>query len=100
MGEMSMSIFELEEITARSLFNKIYGFRRYQREGWEQTRLQCFYTISPHLPEQYKSLTITEFMPFHWDDEQLETSFERIKKDAAEARKKSQAVWAKIDGEK
>lgn len=35
------------------------------RDGWERTRLQCFYSVAPYSKEG----NIKKFMPFAWDKE-------------------------------
>lgn len=92
-----MTIFELDEITAKQLFNKIYGFRKREQGEWERTRLQCYYTVLPHLDEAHKNIQVSQFMPLPWDGE-ISDNWETIKADAADSRKRLDSLWAKIDG--
>lgn len=100
LGEMGMSFTELEQISPRSLFNKLYGFQKAHRNSWERTRLQCYFAFSPidpADPEQKRLLPITDFMPFDWDDVEQVDRFEQIKKQAEAFRAKAKEGWAKLD---
>lgn len=95
---MAMAYDELYKITPRSLFNKLYGFRHHQREAWERTRLQCYYTVLPYLPEEYRNKDITDFMPFAWDKEHVDQNIDKIREKSKELAKQRKALWKKIDG--
>ena len=93
-----MTIFELREISPRSLFNKLYGHLRDKREKWEQTRLQCFYSVFPHMSKEDREIyTIDVFMPFDWDEGEIKPAFEKIKEDAEKKRAEAAEAWKKID---
>lgn len=100
LGEMGMSFFELEEISPRSLFNKLYGFRKAHRDKWDRTRLQCYFAFSPidqDDPEKKRLMPITEFMPFEWDDGNTADRFEELKREAEAYRKRAREGWEKLD---
>lgn len=96
---MGMSHFELEKITPRSLFNKLIGHRSRDRQEWERTRLMCFFAFSPINPDDPDNKTlmpVQEFMPLPWDEDG-ESSWEKIKRDAMNQKQKSAELWRKID---
>lgn len=93
-----MSFSELREITPRSLFNKLHGFRRLQRDEWERARLMVFYTLLPNIPEeQRETIRPSDIMPMPWDEETLGKAMEGIKEKAARLKKERDAVFAEID---
>ena len=96
---MGMSIFELQEITVRSLFNKLHGFKVASQEKWEQIRLQCYYAFSPIDPldpEHKRMMPINSFMPFTWENVQVQNSLEELRKLAAEQKAAVAKKW-KVD---
>lgn len=92
LGEMQMTVRELNGITPRSLFNKVYGFRATQQMAWERVRLQTYLLLLPHAGEN-SGLSPQSIMPMPWDGEVLKTQKEQAK----EIRERSKAMWAKID---
>lgn len=92
LGEMGMTEKELWEISPRSLFNKIHGFRAVQQNEWERMRIQTFMLLSPHFDKD-KAPTPQSLLPMPWDTEILKTHKEMAK----EIRERTKAMWAKID---
>jgi hypothetical protein len=95
LGEMQMTITELDAITPRSLFNKLHGFRANQQMPWERMRIQTYLLLQPHI-EKGGSVTPQSLIPMPWDTEILQTQKEQAK----EIRERSKALWAKIDEDK
>ncbi|MEO0573208.1 MAG: hypothetical protein AAF039_15990 [Bacteroidota bacterium] len=95
LGEMGMTEQQLKEITLRSLFNKLEGFRKLERDAWERTRMVMWAAITPHTKKETK-LSPMDVMELPWDTDIKEDQ----KMDAKEAAKKRKALWEKIDAEK
>ncbi len=91
LGEMQMTTVELNAITPRALFNKLYGHRAARQEDWERTRIQTYLLLSPYYKEG-EVPKMTEIMPFPWDAEA-----EKEKTDPMEAAKKRAEQWARVD---
>lgn len=92
---MGMSEGELDQITLRSFFNKLIGFRKVERDGWEQVRAQTFLLLSPNFKEGATILP-QDIMPFSWDVEINGNVIERAK----EAKETRDKIFAQIDAEK
>lgn len=92
LGEMQMTETELHQITPRSLFNKMHGFRANERMAWERMRLQTWWLLRPHVGEG-QDITLQMIVPLAGDDDAIQTQKERAK----EIRERSKALWAKID---
>lgn len=92
LGEMQMTVTDLNDITPRSLFNKMHGFRASQQVSWERMRIQTYLLLQPHI-EKGASVTPQSLIPMPWDTELLQTQKEKAK----EIRERSKALWAKID---
>jgi hypothetical protein len=95
LGEMGMTEKELWEISPRSLFNKLRGFRILERDAWDRVRVQTFYMLIPHCGKSGPPQPL-ELMPMPWDDELVDTR----KIDADEINKKRAELWEKIDADK
>lgn len=95
LGEMGMTPQGLFDITPRSLFNKLYGFRRSEKDQWERTRAQTYILLSPYFKENDTVLPQDVF-PLPWDGEILR----QAKKSAEELAKERAELWAKIDARK
>lgn len=90
-----MTEAELFNISPRSLFNKLIGFRKIERDNWERTRIQTYLMLSPYFDKK-SSVSPQELMPFPWDEELVE----KVKVSAEEAREARQRIWAEIDAGK
>lgn len=92
LGEMQMTEAELHQITPRSLFNKLHGFRANEMMAWERMRIQTWWLLRPHDSEN--SLPAPQqLFPLPGDVDVIQTQKERAK----EVRERSKALWAKID---
>lgn len=92
LGEMQMTESELDQITPRSLLNKLYGFRANERMAWERMRVQTWWLLRPHISEG-QDVTLQMIVPLPTDEEAIKTQKEQAK----EIRERSKALWAKID---
>lgn len=92
LGEMGMSAEQLNDISLRSLFNKINGYRQREEMEWERTRLQTFLFLTPYM-DQKKPIAIQELWPMPWDGEIVEKAKDRAK----EVRDAAAEGWAKVD---
>lgn len=92
---MQMSETELDQISLRSFFNKITGFRKLERDAWERTRTQTFLLLSPHF-EKNATVLPQELMPFPWDKEITKQVVDK----AAEAKESRDRIFAEIDAQK
>ena len=97
---MGMSFKELQEITPRSLFNKLHGYKSAHRNTWEQVRLQCYYSVAPYFGKEDKHQTPAAFMPFAWDGDKEVDSLEELRQLALAQREKAAKKWKDIDKEK
>lgn len=79
----------------RSLFNKLTGFRKIERDEWERTRAQTFLLLSVHF-EKNATVLPQDIMPFPWD---IEITKDLVDK-AAEAKIKRDKIFAEIDAQK
>lgn len=89
---MSMSVDELKEISLRSLFNKVTGFREKERAEWERVRIQTYLTLSPYMDDK-NPMPVQSIWPMPWDGHVEAGQKDRAK----EARDKAAEGWAKID---
>lgn len=90
-----MTVQQLDQITPRSLFNKLQGFRAGQQMDWERTRIQTYLMLTPHMKEG-TGITPQSLMPMPWDD-----AIEELQRTTAkEIREKSKALWDRIDEDK
>lgn len=96
MGEMMMTVTELNDILPCTLFNKIRGYNAKMRQEWERTRMATYIGLSPYMPKE-KAPTLYEVFPLPWDGDVREEMMQKVKVDAEEARKKRQDTWAKVD---
>lgn len=92
LGEMGMTEQELWEITPRSLFNKLRGFRKLERDAWERMRIQTFHLLAPYLPKD-DTLMPWDIIPLPWD-KGLNTL---AKVDAKKAAEERENLWNKFD---
>ncbi|AGO49135.1 hypothetical protein Phi39:1_gp20 [Cellulophaga phage phi39:1] len=92
LGELGMTETELDEITPRSLINKLNGFRKADRDKWERVRVQTFLLLSVNFKEG-ATVTPQEVMPFPWDKELVVSAKEKAK----EAREAAKKIWDSID---
>lgn len=91
---MGMSIWELDEITPRALFNKLRGFRKLEKDQWEQMRIQTWFLIKPYdAKNDYPRPP--DMMPLPWDGD-IKTLAKVDAKKLAEDRK---SFWEKFDKE-
>ena len=95
-----MSVIRLQQITPRSLENKMVGYQRAKQDAWERMRLQTWLSLSPYMDAKAKAGGVQKFMPFQWDGADVETDWERLRKHAEAERRKSQEQWALIDKSK
>lgn len=95
LGEMGMTEKELWEISPRSLFNKLTGFRKLERDAWERVRIQSYLLLLPHCGKGGPPLP-NQLLPFPWDDEVVNVQ----KMDAEEAARLRKELWEKIDADK
>lgn len=91
LGEMQMTVHELDEITPRSLYNKITGFERGQRQDWERARIHAFINISPYIGKE--KVSIMNLWPMPWDEDLKEPAKELQKEREARARE----TWKRVD---
>lgn len=94
LGEMGMSVSELWDISPRSLFNKLRGFRKLERDSWEQMRIHAWLLLQPYVVKG-KAFQPQEILPLPWDDE-IKTMAKVDAKKLAEDRKK---FWENFDKE-
>lgn len=94
LGEMGMTEQELWEISPRSLFNKLRGFRKLERDRWDMMRIECWLLLMPYMPKENPP-SAQELLPMPWDDEIMHKARVDAKK-LAEGRK---AFWEKFDKE-
>lgn len=94
MGEL-----ELNNITVRSLMNKLKGFRKSHQDDWERTRMLAYYMVLPHVTEEEKdNFSPLTLMPFPWDDETKEMVTETVREKAKRMKEDRDRLWAKVDG--
>ncbi|WP_435624472.1 hypothetical protein [Flagellimonas sp.] len=95
---MGMTVIELKKITLRSLYNKLKGFRKSQKDAWEMMRIQVYYSVMPYVSEEDKdSITPLSLVPLPWDEEVIEQIKETTQEKAERLRKERNEGWAKID---
>lgn len=94
LGRLSMSELELDQMSLRSLINKINGNQARERDEWERVRIMSYFSLMPHIDSK-KSLTPQQVLPFPWDNEITHNILDDAQK-AAENRRK---LWEGIDKE-
>ena len=90
LGEMGMTEKQLFRISPRSLFNKLYGFLRAERENWERARIIAYTNILPYVPEEERPFGPGDLLHFPWDPDKLKAKGEGMSPErAAEKRKRA-----------
>lgn len=92
---MGMTVQEFWHITPRSFYNKLTGYRRTERDSWEQVRFIMWSGLVPY-GEKNKPITVQSVLPLPWDNDLKEKNRE----DVEQKRKNAQDTWAKIDSKK